>query len=95
LWEYFDWSNDEITVTAASDGYVVEADYPMGAHLKFKIGRSGDRFSDISDVSLTVGYDSSKNLTTGRLKLDSSSEKSLLWKGTYQGNEISVACRLK
>lgn len=99
LQDYYDWSNDEITVTLTSNGYLVKADYPGGAHLEFKIGWVNNRFADIANVYLKVDYDSSKGLSAGLIKLDysqgSSIEKSLRWKGTYQGKEIIVSCRLK
>jgi hypothetical protein len=99
LQDYYDWSNDEITVTLTSNGYLVKADYPGGAHLEFRIGWVNNRFADIANVYLKVDYDSSKGLSAGLIKLDysqgSSIEKSLRWKGTYQGKEIIVSCRLK
>ena len=67
--------------------------------MEFRIGWVNNRFADIANVYLKVDYDSSKGLSAGLIKLDysqgSSIEKSLRWKGTYQGKEIIVSCRLK
>jgi hypothetical protein len=97
-WDYYDWSDDEIKVSLTPNGYFVEADYPAGAHLQFSIGWVNDRFTDIANIYLHVDYDDSKVLKAGRLKLDykdvSSIEKDLRWKGTYQGKDIVITCKL-
>jgi len=98
--EYFGWEGWEngydITVTPQSNGWMVKADYPSGAHLSFLIEKKGNKFGDATNINLKVDYDPSKNISFSRLALEgenlnSELNKTLGYKGMYQNNDVRMS----